>query len=227
MKSTVRHRLAALSVLSLLLGLACSSQSHHGVAETSAAARDSLRAVLRATVRQDTPRELRDSVPIHVGGEESSAVTGLSYHWAIVSLGPHIGRQRVGGVYRREYRLLQSEGDWAALVSEWTPATTDEALQACVEVLEFASPWGLRYGGKPLVYHDTSQFVTSLLLPPRSAADSARLRPPQVQSAQGHWTARVWIATPGEMYDVSCTFPAGGGLVVVAHDSIQGAGFLF
>jgi hypothetical protein len=161
----------------------------------------------------------------------SRVVPDLRYTWAIYE-NPRVSHGFAFAVAASRDgtgTLLESPADLWAVLRGWTPSDTNEAAQACEEVISVAGA-GRDPRQPPLTYSTDSALKQTLVMD-RPAIDSAGATAPlALREANGTWRVIVWSVERSTTRKYECTFRARGrakgefGLTVL--DSVPLSGML-
>jgi hypothetical protein len=202
---------------------------------------DTVRVALASAVRQEyeawahassgrsgpfTPDSLR------VATDTSAVIPGLSYYWGYFRP-PRTGDILISAVVAEvagHIITIQSDSDWAEALrfSGWLPATSQEAVTACAELIQTAGPRADREHVQ--VFEDTAQFTGHWPAVMRMSELARRADPPRTLLTTEAWLVSLWAVEPWRSDLYGCAFrlvPLSNhpGAQLALMDSLPGVGF--
>lgn len=160
--------------------------------------------------------------------ESSRAVPGLAYRWAIYQpprtfdlLFTVLGG-RLGGASR----VLDNPRDWWGLVltSAWKPATAEDALRACRELVEYVGP--RRDAAIRPVPYEGAGTLTRMFAVDRDSILRFGVTPPRLLAGRpdSGWTVSLWALEAGQTTHYKCNLGPEDQSNLIVTDSILGVG---
>lgn len=157
-----------------------------------------------------------------------SVLPSTSIYWGVY-LSPRVSHHRITIVGisspRRRY-ILETPSEWDAvrLLMGWRPATPDDAVRACVELITFTRPDRGPYFGAVALFEGERTLSTPAVIGEDKI--KAFATPATATLTASGWMSHLTILERGKTVTFSCTIPKGPGAEYTATDSIMDAGFL-
>lgn len=147
------------------------------------------------------------------------------YHWGVYSprLRPEVFFTALAAERSGTVTLITTPDDWVRATQGFIPASSDDVLRACREMVENATV--PRSPRQPIVLFTAQGSMDQLPLPvPDAEYLRKSLSPPEISgdSATG-WRARFWIVQRRFVRQYVCRLGKDSGLAVT--DSLPGYGF--
>ncbi|MEP7088069.1 MAG: hypothetical protein ABI884_12260 [Gemmatimonadota bacterium] len=160
--------------------------------------------------------------------ERSRAVPGMTYTWGVYRP-PKTGDilfTTLAGDAKERITTLVTPSDWWRLASvlSWQPASDDDAIAGCGELISYVGP-RRSASIRPLAYLGT-QSLKRVEKPLRESLKKSELRPPVVARVDGgvRYRVELWAIESGRLAKYHCEIGRSAPMLV-ATDSLDGRGF--